>query len=83
VCALSTHALPVIRCLATDINGADIRLRQCENGLRSLSYMSPLYGRIWNDDSGPIGPENSHILRVPKKTSFQIVCTFLNVPEPY
>jgi polynucleotide 5'-hydroxyl-kinase GRC3/NOL9 len=73
VYAPSSHALPVIRCLATDVYGADIRLRQCDNGLRSLDALSPLYGKLWNDNCGPLGAEYQHILGGRKESTFQIV----------
>lgn len=76
VYALSTHALPVIRCLVTDINGANLRLRSCENGLRSLHALSPLYGRLWNDQCGPLGPEYQHLVEGLEKSTFQIVGAF-------
>lgn len=84
VFASSTHALPVVRCSATDIDGADLRLRSCENGLRSLSALSPLYGRLWNDHCGPLGLEYEGLLETTKKSSFQIVSnSFKKTAKPH
>jgi polynucleotide 5'-hydroxyl-kinase GRC3/NOL9 len=71
--APSTHSLPVIRCLATDVDGAEIRLHQSESGLRSLKALSPLFGKLWNDGSGPLGVEYGPLLRKKSRSSFQIV----------
>lgn len=73
VFASSSHALPVVRCSATDVDGADLRLRSCEDGLKSLSTLSPLYGRLWNDHYGPLGPDYEGLLKATHKSSFQIV----------
>jgi polynucleotide 5'-hydroxyl-kinase GRC3/NOL9 len=73
VSAPSSHSLPVIRCLGTDVNDAEIRLYQCENGLGSLQFLSPLFGRLWNDGSGALGPEYQSMLQKSKTSTFQIV----------
>ena len=67
-----SHSLPVIRCLATDINEAEICLHQFESGLDHLKPLSPLFGRLWNDGSGPLG-QNYKTLSKIKRSSFQIV----------
>jgi hypothetical protein len=70
-----SHSLPVIRCLPTDINEAEICLHQCESGLDHLKSLSPLFGRLWNDGSGPLG-HNYETLSKIKRSSFQIVSSF-------
>jgi polynucleotide 5'-hydroxyl-kinase GRC3/NOL9 len=78
----SSHALPVVRCLATDVDGADVRLRPCENGLKTLYSLSPLFGKLWNDDCGPLGPEYPHLVGQDKKSTFQIVSLVVLHDEP-
>jgi polynucleotide 5'-hydroxyl-kinase GRC3/NOL9 len=70
-----SHSLPVIRCLATDINEAEVCLYQCVSGLGHLKSLSPLFGRLWNDGSGPLGQEYKTLLKLEKST-FQIVSGF-------
>lgn len=70
-----SHSLPVIRCLATELDEAEICLYQCETGLEHLKSLSPLFGRLWNDGCGPLGHEQSNILKQ-GKSSFRIVCAF-------
>lgn len=77
VFAPSTHSLPVLRCLETDINDAEIILRQCESGLDLLKPLSSLYGRLWNDGTGPLGPDYSSLLAGDKTSTFQIVSLLL------
>ncbi|KAG0647163.1 Polynucleotide 5 -hydroxyl-kinase GRC3 [Hyphodiscus hymeniophilus] len=55
ISAPSSHSLPVIRCLATDLNAAELTFHQCETGLEHLRSLSPFFGRLWNDGSGPLG----------------------------
>ena len=71
--APSSHSLPVIRCLGTEINHAHIQLHQCESGLGHLSSLSPLFGKMWNDSSGPLGIEYDSLIRKKKRSTFQIV----------
>lgn len=71
--APASHSLPVIRCPATDISGAMISLRQCEDGLELLEQLSPLFRKLWNDRSGPFGLERGFLSSKSSKSSFQIV----------
>ncbi len=71
----SSHSLPVIRCLETDLNWAEIRLYQCETGLGKLKSLSPVFDRLWNDGSAPLGHENKALSNL-EKSSFRIVCGF-------
>ena len=73
VFAPSSHSLPVIRCRAADTDNAEIRLHQYESGLASLGALSPLYRRLWNDQSGPLGPEYQSMLRKTDSSTFRIV----------
>jgi polynucleotide 5'-hydroxyl-kinase GRC3/NOL9 len=73
VSAPSSHSIPVIRCLGTYVNDAEIRLYQCENGLDSLKSLSPLFAKLWNDGSGALGPEYQSMLQKSKTSTFQIV----------
>lgn len=67
-----SHSLPVIRCLATDISKAEICLHQFESGLEPLRRLSPLFGRLWNDGSSPMGNNYKTLSKI-EKSSFEIV----------
>jgi polynucleotide 5'-hydroxyl-kinase GRC3/NOL9 len=54
-CTPSSHSLPVMRCLGTEANSAKFILHQNRSGLANLSSLSPLFGKLWNDDCGPLG----------------------------
>ncbi len=69
----SSHSLPVIRCVSTDIDAAEIKLYQYDTGLRSIKSLSPLFGKLWNDNSSALGPEYDHMLRKCKKSTFRVV----------
>lgn len=73
VFAPSTHSLPVLRCLATDINDAEIELRQCDSGINLLKSLSSLFGKLWNDDTGALGHDFAPLLKRKKRSTFQIV----------
>jgi len=75
VFASSSHSLPVMRCLATDSESAELCLYPCEAGLGSLELLSPLFGKLWNDDSGPLGLEYTKLLQKSKGSTYQIVST--------
>jgi polynucleotide 5'-hydroxyl-kinase GRC3/NOL9 len=81
VFALSTHSLPVLRCLATDTNDAEVKLRQCDSGLIRMESLSSLFGKLWNDNSGPLGSEYSSLLKENRRSTFQIVGS-LSTPTP-
>jgi polynucleotide 5'-hydroxyl-kinase GRC3/NOL9 len=71
--APSSHSLPVIRCLGTELDSAEIVLRQHKSGLESLQTLSPLFAKIWNDGKGPFGSECEYFLRYRDTTTYQIV----------
>ena len=76
--ASSSHSLPVIRCLGSEVDDAQLLLRHCDNRLRDLERLSPLFASLWNEKShddnedsaaGTPGSEGKR----PKITSYQIV----------
>lgn len=69
----------MIRCVATDVNSAEIRLHQSESGLGALDSLSPLFGKLWNDDSRTLGPEFGSLLRRIQSSTYQIVRSNLNL----
>ncbi|KAH7369837.1 hypothetical protein BKA65DRAFT_487115 [Rhexocercosporidium sp. MPI-PUGE-AT-0058] len=73
VSAASSHSLPVIRCLSTDINSAEIVLRNWKNGLEDLEKLSPLFGRLWNSHSGPLGVEYEALLPRFQNSTFRVL----------
>jgi polynucleotide 5'-hydroxyl-kinase GRC3/NOL9 len=73
VYAPSSHALPVIRCLATDVDEADICLFSFDNGLGHLKRLSLLFGKLWNDNSGALGAGLRFLMQSNKRSTFQIV----------
>ena len=73
VYAPSTHSLPVLRCLGTEVDHAEIVLRRHEGGLQSLYTLSPLFSKIWNEGSGPFGADYSSLLKHNDTSSYQIV----------
>lgn len=74
VYALSSHSLPVIRCLESNSDEAEIHIRRSESGLRRLMHLSPLFGKIWNDSPGPLGVEYQDNSARERKCSFELVC---------
>jgi polynucleotide 5'-hydroxyl-kinase GRC3/NOL9 len=77
VFASSSHSLPVMRCLAADSEPAELRLHPCKVGLGSLESLSPLFGKLWNDNSGPLGLEYTKLVQKTKRSTFQVVSTYL------
>ncbi|KAL2072208.1 hypothetical protein VTL71DRAFT_11551 [Oculimacula yallundae] len=73
VFAAPSHSLPVIRCLSTDVNSAEIVLRNSNSGLEDLEKLSPLFGRLWNSHSGPLGTEYQELLPRFQRSSFKIL----------
>lgn len=69
----SSHSLPLIRCPGTESNHAEILLFQRESGLGRLSLLSPLFGKMWNDGSGPLGVDYESLARKVNQSTFQIV----------
>ncbi|TVY55558.1 Polynucleotide 5'-hydroxyl-kinase GRC3 [Lachnellula cervina] len=81
VYAPSSHALPVIRCMATEIDAAEVCLHQYESGLGNLKSLSPLFGKLWNDGSGPLGSEFESRLGTKRDSTCQIVRSTLSQNE--
>ncbi|KAL3426282.1 hypothetical protein PVAG01_03073 [Phlyctema vagabunda] len=77
----SSHSLPVIRCPATDVSGALLSIRQCEDGLPLLESLSPLFGKLWNDRSGPLGPEHRSLTSSSRESSYQILFSSNDGPK--
>jgi polynucleotide 5'-hydroxyl-kinase GRC3/NOL9 len=76
VFAAASHALPVIRCPASDIEDTIIRIQSFDNGLGSLNGLSPLFGKLWNE-AGPVSQDSNGSVSSPKQNStFQIVSLF-------
>ncbi|KAG9248237.1 hypothetical protein BJ878DRAFT_476672 [Calycina marina] len=74
VFAPSSHSLPVIRCLATDANVAEISLHQSKSGLRELETLSPLFARMWNNEPKMIDSQTFQLEESGEKSSsFQIL----------
>ncbi|KAH8819649.1 hypothetical protein F5884DRAFT_657436, partial [Xylogone sp. PMI_703] len=72
--ALPSHALPVIRCLQSDLDAAEICIYQCHTGLELLANLSPRFGGLWDSSSGPLGTAYSSLIRNKHiNSSFQIV----------
>jgi polynucleotide 5'-hydroxyl-kinase GRC3/NOL9 len=73
VYAPSCHALPVIRCLGTEVGHAEIVLRQHKSGLEYLDTLSPLFAKIWNDGKCIFGSRFESLLKQKKSSTYQIV----------
>ncbi len=73
VFAPSSHSLPVIRCLATDTESAELCLSSFEDGLRSLESLSPLFGKLWDEGRSPLGPEYTGLVQESRGATFQVV----------
>jgi polynucleotide 5'-hydroxyl-kinase GRC3/NOL9 len=73
--APSCHALPVIRCLGTEVGYAEIVLRQHKSGLEHLDTLSPLFAKIWNDGKCLFGSKFDSLLKQKRSSTYQIVCT--------
>lgn len=63
----------MIRCPDGEINSAVLRLHQSDCGIRSLECLSPLFGKLWNEDAQVSGPESTYISDKLGKSTFQIV----------
>jgi len=75
VYAAASHALPVIRCPASDVEDTMIRIKSFESGLESLSGLSPLFGKLWNE-AGPLGQNSDPSSPLKQNSTFQIVSFF-------
>ncbi|CAG8961297.1 hypothetical protein HYFRA_00013758 [Hymenoscyphus fraxineus] len=76
----SSHSLPVIRCSATDIKSAEICFQPHKSGLETLQDLSPLFGKLWNEDCGPLGPDFEFLLQNQKPSTYQILFPSLQNP---
>ncbi|PBP20836.1 RNA processing protein [Diplocarpon rosae] len=84
VFAASSHSLPVIRCSSTEVNSAEVLLRVCSSGINLLEKLSSLFGRLWQDQSDPLGPGYSNLLPKFPRTTFQILFSSkLDLPSNY
>lgn len=73
VYAASSHSLPVIRCPDGELNPAVLRLYQSDCGIGSLESLSPLFGKLWNEDTRGFKSAHSHLSAKLGKSTFQIV----------
>lgn len=73
VYAAASHSLPVIRCPDGELNPAVLRLHQSDCGLRSLDSLSPLFGKLWNEDTRAFKSAHSRLSTKLGKSTFQIV----------
>ncbi|PQE14418.1 RNA processing protein [Rutstroemia sp. NJR-2017a BBW] len=71
--AAASHSLPVIRCPGNEIKPAILLLHQSDSGIRSLESLSPLFGKLWNEESQT--SESGYMSKLSKKlgkSTFQI-----------
>ncbi|KAG9237868.1 hypothetical protein BJ875DRAFT_480926 [Amylocarpus encephaloides] len=73
VYAASSHSLPVIRCLTTQTGHSQICLRPLDRGLNSLQALSPLFGKLWSEESGPLSSEYSSAIPHLNPRTYQIL----------
>jgi len=73
VFAASSHSLPVLRCLSTDVDSAEIVLRNCKTGLEGLEKLSPLFGRLWSSQPGPFGADYEDVVPMSQNSTFRIL----------
>ncbi|CAD6455183.1 4f1aa163-41e5-4ec3-ae31-78b07613abcf [Sclerotinia trifoliorum] len=73
VYAAASHSLPVIRCPDGELNPAVLRLHQSDCGLRSLDSLSPLFGKLWNEDTRAFKSAHGRLSAKLGKSTFQIV----------
>ncbi|KAF8866151.1 hypothetical protein BDZ45DRAFT_780776 [Acephala macrosclerotiorum] len=73
VFAESSHSLPVIRCLATDVNEAEISIHQHQSGLETLGALSPLFSKLGNENPASLGLQFRDTLQKSTKSTFQIL----------
>ncbi|KAM0134936.1 hypothetical protein ACHAO1_005369 [Botrytis cinerea] len=71
--AATSYSLPVIRCPDGELNHAVLRLHQSDSGIRSLEPLSPLFGKLWNEDTRAFKSAHSHLAAKLGKSTFQIV----------
>lgn len=73
VYALSSHSLPVIRCL--DENGSQVRIYQSNTGLTSLKTLSPLFQRLSNQGHLQVSDKHqtSEQDKRTNKSTFQVI----------
>ncbi|KAE8450013.1 hypothetical protein EG329_007152 [Mollisiaceae sp. DMI_Dod_QoI] len=73
VYALSSHSLPVIRCLATEIGEAEINLNQYQSGLDTLGALSPLFANLGNKNPAYLGLQHQEKTHHRVNSTFQIL----------
>ncbi|KAI9643647.1 Polynucleotide 5'-hydroxyl-kinase grc3 [Ciborinia camelliae] len=73
VYAAASHSLPVIRCPDGELKPAVLRLHQSDCGIRSLDSLSPLFGKLWNEDTQVFGSGHSYPSAKLGKSTFQIL----------
>ncbi|KAK0113720.1 Polynucleotide 5'-hydroxyl-kinase grc3 [Cadophora gregata] len=73
VFSASSHSLPVLRCVSTDVSSADIVLRNCSSGLEDLETLSPLFGKLWSPHAGPFGAEYEDSMLKIQNCTFKIL----------
>ncbi|RAL64678.1 hypothetical protein DID88_001711 [Monilinia fructigena] len=60
-------------CPDGEINPAILHLHQSDRGMRSLESLSPLFGKLWNQDAYVFGSGSNHPAAKIGKSTFQIV----------
>ncbi|KAB8293032.1 hypothetical protein EYC80_007394 [Monilinia laxa] len=60
-------------CPDGEINPAVLHLHQSDRGMRSLESLSPLFGKLWNEDAQVFGSGSSYPAAKIGKSTFQIV----------
>ncbi|KAM3083265.1 Polynucleotide 5'-hydroxyl-kinase grc3 [Clarireedia jacksonii] len=80
--AAASHSLPVIRCPGNEINPAILQLHQSDSGIRSLESLSPLFGKLWNEES-QISESGflSQLFKKVGKSTFQILLSSEDAPS--
>ncbi|ESZ96791.1 hypothetical protein SBOR_2792 [Sclerotinia borealis F-4128] len=79
--AAASQSLPVIRCPDDEINPTVIRLYQSDCGIRSLESLSPLFGKLWNEDTQVFGSRHSYSCAKLGKSTFQILLSSKDGPS--
>lgn len=74
VYAPSTHSLPVVKCVSGVNGDAEVEIRSCRSGIYRLRDLSPLYQRIWNDESTPSDKLTFKGVSGKSKRTFSLVC---------
>jgi polynucleotide 5'-hydroxyl-kinase GRC3/NOL9 len=67
--------------MVTDIDASEICLHQHESGLGDLNSLSPLFGKLWSDGSGSLGPEFESLLGKKHGSTYQTVRSILSLND--